>query len=129
LSGSFAGTFYVDEMTLVSAGSAPETAVLEKAEALPRAPDLEQNYPNPFNSNTVIPFSLPVAGEVELAVFDLTGQQVARLVSGVRQAGTHAVGWDGRDDVGRELASGVYICRLTIGAGKRVEARKLTLLK
>ncbi len=64
------------------------TAVEEhREEALPRGYTLEQNYPNPFNSQTVISFEVARASEVELEVFDLAGQQVATLASGMRRAG------------------------------------------
>lgn len=106
----------------------PITAVLATSE-IPTSFSLEQNYPNPFNSDTLIRFTLPVRTVVELAVFDLVGQQVAMLASGERQAGTCTIQWEGRDDSGRELASGVYFYRLRAGGGKRVEVRKLLLLQ
>jgi len=90
---------------------------------------LDQNYPNPFNRATVTRFALPEAGRVELAVFNLAGQQVTTLVEGARKAGTYTIHWDGRDDGGRQLASGVYLYRLRTGDGKQVETRKLVLMK
>ena len=106
----------------------PSTAVLEDhTAALPQALALSQNYPNPFNSQTVICFALPASGEVELAIYDLAGQRVALLVSGMREAGTYAVNWDGRDDRGQELASGVYLYRLRVG--NKEETRKLALVR
>ena len=97
-------------------------------EALPAAFTLLQNYPNPFNSDTVIRFALPTSEDVELAIFNLTGQKVAIPVEGVREAGTYTVRWDGRDDNGRELASGVYLYRLRTGGKKQMETRKLVLV-
>jgi len=94
---------------------------------LPQTPRLKQNFPNPFNGETVIPFSLPAGGEVELGVYDLAGQQVTTLVRGTRPAGAHAARWDGRDESGRDLASGVYLYRLR--SGGRAETRKLVLLR
>ncbi len=98
-------------MTAVSAPpTPPPTAVLEEyAEGLPQSFALEQNHPNPFNSETVIRFALPEASLVELAVYNLTGQKVATLVRGERPAGMFAVRWDGRDEAGGELASGIYL--------------------
>ncbi len=104
------------------------TAVLEEHEAAaPRACSLAPNYPNPFNSTTVIGFALPTATEVELAVYDLAGQRVALLASGQRAPGTYRLTWDGTDDAGLVLASGVYAYRLT--AGTYQESRKLLLLR
>ena len=61
---------------------------------------------HPFNSETVIEYELPQSGEIQLIVYDVTGQRVARLASGLREAGTYALRWDGRDDAGRQMASG-----------------------
>ncbi|MSR83009.1 MAG: T9SS type A sorting domain-containing protein [Candidatus Latescibacteria bacterium] len=103
------------------------TAVEEHAITLPQALSLAQNYPNPFNSDTVIRFTLPNSGAVELGLYNLAGQRVARLASGMRAAGSYAVNWDGRDEQGEELASGVYLYRLQVGAA--VVTRKLALLR
>ncbi|HOD67680.1 MAG TPA: class II glutamine amidotransferase [candidate division Zixibacteria bacterium] len=95
--------------------------------ALPRAMALEQNYPNPFNASTVIAFELPARAAVRLAVCSALGRHVATLADGVRGAGRHEVRWDGRDDSGKPVASGVYLCRLE-GAG-RSAVRKMIVLK
>ncbi|MEW6754267.1 MAG: CRTAC1 family protein, partial [Candidatus Latescibacterota bacterium] len=99
LAGNFGGTFYLDDIRLVAARpSRPATAVQEAHTApLPRAFSLQPNYPNPFNGSTVIRFSVPERGPVELAVYNLAGQWVATLVRGEREVGTHAVTWEGRD--------------------------------
>jgi hypothetical protein len=68
------------------------------------------NYPNPFNPTTTISYSIPVAGEVKLAVFDITGRKVADLMSRFQQAGSYAVGFDGQ-----ALPSGIYFYRLSVG--------------
>jgi len=129
-SGDFTGSFYIDDLRLVPAKPSPgSTAVVEEHVAgLPLTSTLEQNYPNPFNSGTVIRFALPIREEVDLAVFNLAGQRVAALVDGQREAGTYAVRWDGRDESGRALASGVYLYRLRVGR-QQVETRKLVLVR
>ncbi|MEW6754879.1 MAG: FlgD immunoglobulin-like domain containing protein [Candidatus Latescibacterota bacterium] len=133
LEGNLTGTFYLDDVRLVAARpSRPGTAVLQEHTAvLPQAFGLQPNYRNPFNGSTVIRFRLPASGPVELAVYNLAGQKVATLVRGERQAGTHAVTWEGRDDDGRPLASGVYLCGLRAGGeGNRWEqTRKLVLVR
>ena len=129
-SGDLKGTFYLDGLRLVAGESPPlsPTAVVEGRGAVsPAAFALQQNYPNPFNSNTVMGLTLPAAGDVELAVYNLAGQKVATLVDGPRSGGAYTVRWDGRDDEGRALASGKYMYRLQ--ASDRVEARKLLLLR
>ncbi len=129
--GVLAGTFYLDEIELLpDAVEEPwrVTAVQEVREsALPSAFSLQQNYPNPFNSGTVIRFELPEAGETELVVYNLAGQKAAALVQGMREAGSYTIRWDGRDDGGRSMASGVYFYRLR--SGEKVETRKILLLR
>ena len=108
----------------------PPTAIEDEANAIiPTSFSLAQNFPNPFNSGTVIRINLPQSEVVELAVFNLAGQQVATLVEGRREPGVYSVNWDGRDGEGRELASGVYLYRLRTGDGQQVETRKLVLMK
>ena len=94
---------------------------------LPEGPQLQQNAPNPFNSQTVIPWFLLRDGPARLEVYALTGQRVAVLHEGSHKAGFHLRHWDGRDDQGRPLASGVYLYRLVTSQG--VHTRKLTLLR
>ncbi len=104
------------------------TAVVEvRDEWLPQSFTLSQNYPNPFNPQTTLRFDLPRSEEIDLAVYNLTGQKVATLAHGLREAGAYTLRWDGRDDDGRALASGVYLYRLT--AGDRAATRKLLLLR
>ncbi len=89
---------------------------------LPEKISLAQNYPNPFNPTTIISYELPEAGEVSLDVFDITGRQVATLVNGHIQAGSHQVTFDASN-----LSSGIYIYRLQTGG--TTLTRKLTLIK
>ena len=108
------------------------TGVLaESAGAQPQRFDLKQNFPNPFNSGTVIRFILPEEAtdpmDAELIIYNLAGQKVITLLQGVLQAGEHEVHWDGQDEQGHNLASGVYLYRLQ--AGKEVETRRLLLLR
>ena len=90
-------------------------------------PQLQQNAPNPFNSETVISWFLLRPGPARMEVFTLTGQRVAVLHQGQKKAGVHRVHWDGRDDDGRSLASGVYLYRLI--TNESLQTRKLTLLR
>ncbi|MCR4437899.1 MAG: FlgD immunoglobulin-like domain containing protein [bacterium] len=77
--------------------------------------ELVQNYPNPFNPGTVIEYRLPQASRVTLQVYNLAGVKVASLRDGMESAGRHSVVWDGRDEMGRPVAAGVYMCRLVAG--------------
>ena len=105
-----------------------ETAVETSDQAsVPQAFSLAQNAPNPFNSETVIRFALPQPSQVELAIYNLLGQPVAVLVQGPSAAGSFSVRWDGRDQAGQAVTSGVYLYQLR--AGEYTEVRKLLLLR
>jgi hypothetical protein len=90
---------------------------------------LDQNEPNPFNPTTTIRFRIDEPGHVRLTIFSPNGARVRTLVDGTSapRAGGHEVVWDGRDDSGRLVASGVYFYRLE--AAGAVETHKMTLLK
>ena len=88
---------------------------------------LYANYPNPFNAETQMTYALPEAGAVELAIYNVRGQRVRTLVQGVQAAGRYQIVWDGRNDTGAALASGVYLSRLASTQGVRV--RRLLLIK
>ena len=106
----------------------PETTVdEEKLAELPSGYEIHQNAPNPFNAETTIQYSIPRDGPVRLDIRNLAGQKVASLVDGAETAGDHSASWDGRDERGRDLGSGVYLYSLQ--AGNRIETRKLLLLR
>jgi len=88
---------------------------------------LAQNYPNPFNPNTTISFTLPKASEVRLEIYTSTGQLARKLASGKFASGSHQLVWDGKDDHGRPVTSGVYL--FVLKAGNFVAQRKLVLAK
>ena len=96
--------------------------------ALPRDVQLEANYPNPFNPETTIPLLVPQhAGRVRLVIYNTAGQMVRVLVDQPIGAGRHHVLWDGRDERGRQVGSGVYVYQL-LNAGTAL-TRSMTLLK
>ena len=102
-------------------------AMARESIGLPGDTELQQSWPNPFNSETVISWFLLEPGPARVEVFALTGQRVAVLHEGPLRVGYHRLPWDGRDDAGRPLASGVYLYRLVTREG--VLTRKLTLLR
>ena len=77
---------------------------------------LEQNYPNPFRSVTSIRYHLAESAPVELKIVDLLGRDVVTLVDERQDNGAHVAVWDGRDDLGRSVSSGVFIARLQAGS-------------
>ena len=114
-------------------GPAPPapTAILddEGDETTPETFALGHSFPNPFNADMVIPFTLPFDGSVEIAVFNLAGQQVRIIEQGAKRSGHHTARWDGRDGAGDEAASGVYIIRMIAGEfdqGAQSTARPLS---
>lgn len=100
----------------------PELHVGDVEDQLPGEFKLAQNYPNPFNAGTIIDYQLPVRCDVRVEVFNLVGQKVITLVSGMQKAGRRSVIWEAADN-----PSGIYFYRLT--AGDFTEARKMMLLK
>ncbi len=89
--------------------------------------DLKPNYPNPFNPETRIEYSLEHKGRVSVDVFDGLGRKIRTLESGVLGAGVHEAVWNGRDDSGRPVPSGVYVCR--VRAGAFATSRKMALIR
>jgi len=99
----------------------------ENSTSIPTAFNLSQNYPNPGNPTTTIRFQLPQSRHVVLKIFNILGQQIKTLVDDYREAGTYSVIWDGRDNQGIEMPSGIYL--YVLKAGDKVFTKKLTLLK
>jgi Zn-dependent metalloprotease len=89
--------------------------------------DLSQNYPNPFNPSTTIKYALPKSTPVSMIVYDINGNKVAELVNNNQNAGTYSVTWNGKNDKGNSVASGIYYCK-TI-AGDYVKTNKMILMK
>ena len=96
-------------------------------ELIPMQYALYQNFPNPFNPVTEIQFDVPDVGVLDLVVYNLMGQQVRRLVNGEIQAGYHRVVWDGLNDRGETVSTGVYIYSLTSPSFHNT--KKMVLLK
>jgi hypothetical protein len=88
---------------------------------------LDQNYPNPFNPTTTIRYGLNQSLDVSLHIFNLLGQEIRSLINQRQEAGHHSVVWDGLDNYGRKVASGVYIFQ--IQAGENVTTRKMVMMK
>jgi len=105
------------------------TGVDEEEEELspPNEFSLSQNYPNPFNLSTQIEFTLPHSGSVSLDIYDILGRKVRTLVSEDLSSGYKSVFWDAKNDVGKDVSSGIYFYQLRIGDFS--EAKKMLLLK
>jgi hypothetical protein len=96
-------------------------------ETLPTTYAIAQNYPNPFNPTTTIKYQLPQVSDVQLVIYNVLGQKVRTLVNNRMEAGYHSVVWDGRNELGSSVASGIYIYRFE--AGDFQKTMKLILLK
>lgn len=110
-------------------GDACATTGSELGSAIsPRAFSLEQNFPNPFNPVTSIFFTIPERAKVKLYVCDVSGRIVKTLVDGVqKEPGRHKATWDGRNDDGRMVSSGIYFCKLVVA--DKVAQTKMVILK
>jgi hypothetical protein len=102
-------------------------STIEKQTTLPTRFALHQNYPNPFNATTQIVYELPHPARIQIEIYNVRGQKVAKLYDGEESAGIHRVEWNGKDDYGNDVASGVYFYRLTAPDYK--SEKKMLLMK
>jgi hypothetical protein len=100
---------------------------LKESESTPESFSLSQNYPNPFNPETSIRYALPQDAKVRLVIYNVLGQKVNTLVDEHQPAGYRTVWWDGKDEGGSQVASGVYFYRLE--ADKFSEVKKMLMVK
>jgi len=112
---------------LAAGGDEEEEADTTTSAAVPEKYELSQNFPNPFNPSTTIRFSLPQGGPVSLKIYNIRGQLVRTLVDGFTEAGRHQAVWNGTDEAGTKVASGVYFCRFS--ANGFVEVKKMALVR
>ncbi|MCK4858347.1 MAG: T9SS type A sorting domain-containing protein [candidate division Zixibacteria bacterium] len=105
----------------------PLDVTTETEVPLPRDFALSQNYPNPFNPTTVIRYALPRRSQVRICIYNILGQSVRNLVDTEQSAGFKLIHWDGCDDFGNEVGSGVYFYRME--TEDFVKSRKMVLLK
>lgn len=94
---------------------------------LPTRYVLEQNYPNPFNPSTTIGYHVPTTGALSLKIFDLLGREIRTLVNDFSNAGSFTITWDGTDNAGGRVPSGVYFC--TLRAEGIAQTRKMVLIQ
>ena len=92
------------------------TTALGEDELLPKDYSLHQNYPNPFNPTTTISYDLPEQSTISLTVFDVRGQEVTTLEQSEKHPGNYELQWNGLDNYGNPVSTGMYFCRLQAGA-------------
>ncbi len=115
------------ELTYAGNGSRISLGSLSASDLLPNSYSMSQNYPNPFNPSTTISFNLPNTGQVQLSIYNVLGQKVTTLVNGQYTAGTHEVTWNGTDDSGSPVGSGIYFYRIT--SSDFDQTKKMILMK
>jgi serine protease AprX len=118
--------WYIDDIRV----NFSPTSVEEEPASVPTQFSLHQNYPNPFNPSTSIRYTVDsrqTSAPITLKVYNIRGQLVRVLVDGEVEPGNYQVVWDGRNDKGEDVSSGIYLYRLA--AGERVSTRKMLLLK
>ncbi len=98
-----------------------------RSSILPSDYSLEQNFPNPFNPSTTIRYSIPRAGHVTIFIYNINAQLIKTLVNDSKPAGRFTVTWDGTNNLGSKVSSGVYFCRLQ--SNNFVDVKKMILLK
>ena len=98
-----------------------------KVKNIPLTYKLDNNYPNPFNPTTTIKYGIPVSNDVKISIFNSIGQQIRTLVDQVQSAGTYEAIWDGRNDAGQVVPSGMYFYKMQ--SSRFVEMRKMILMK
>ena len=106
---------------------ATSTVGIDNDVNVPKEFALKQNYPNPFNPTTDISFTIGQTSDINLTIYNLLGQKVRVLENASRQAGTHTLRWDGRDQMGQDVSTGVYLYTLTNGT--KSITKKMALMK
>jgi hypothetical protein len=89
--------------------------------------NLLQNYPNPFNASTILTYEIEKGEKLTLKIYDILGREVRSLVNGLQRPGVYRVIWDGKNNQGREVSSGIYLYQLRVGHYK--QTKKLVLIK
>ncbi len=94
---------------------------VKPANGLPTTFELEQNYPNPFSSSTAIPYQLNTQSNTRVTIYDVLGREIRSFNLGLQSAGAYGVVWDGKNDLGRIVAPGVYFYRLQAEGAAQVK--------
>ena len=122
---NWSGTIWFDDLKIGDLADLTPQSVDNQPH--PQAFALSQNYPNPFNPSTVIDFALPVQGDVYAAVYDVSGRLVRTLLEERREAGRYQLLWDGQNQTGLDVPSGVYVYRISFE--NRILSRKMILMR
>lgn len=116
-----------EESSFVLLVGSPDFVDQKQSEVIPEQVKLLPNYPNPFHGQTTVSYALPEQSEVRLVIYDILGREVRTLVNKQQRAGLHSIQWDGRNNAGQPVASGLYLSRLVVG--EKTQVNKMTLVK
>jgi ligand-binding sensor domain-containing protein len=121
------GSLWFGTESGVSRYSEGSVLVDDENSNIPKALSIRGSFPNPFNPQTTIEYVLPQGGFVELSLYNLSGQKIRQLVSNTLSAGMHTVVWDGCDQNGKRVSSGIYFSRLKLGS--QITSGRMVLMK
>ncbi len=129
VNGTYGFRGLIDDIQIYNNGQGKNTAtaVNDKNPSTPLNFELSQNYPNPFNPSTVIRYAIPQAQRVSLIVYDILGRKVKTLVNSFMNAGKYTISWNGTNNYGNHVASGVYLYRLNTNG--LIKTKKMVLLR
>jgi len=125
--GVCGGDSFIDDCGFCVDGATNPDDCLDADNGLPTEFNLAQNYPNPFNPTTSITFDVAEPGSVKILIYDILGNYVNTLTSGFYSQGSYTVNWNGHDDLGQSVASGIYIYQLI--HSDAIITKKMTLLR
>ena len=125
--GYNSSTLYANDMIFSSHFTIDDALAVEDITQIPNNFILKQNYPNPFNPVTQVEFQIPYDVQVKVSVTDITGREIRVLEDSRYNSGTHRVMWNGRDQSGKNVSAGIYLCR--VQAGTQIRTGKMLLLK
>ena len=120
----FTGTVYFDDLEVTKIGSVTDVS---SNEVIPAKFEVFQNFPNPFNPTTTISYSIPTGSFVSLKIYDILGREVKTLVNTEQTPGVYNTVWNGDNNFGNKVASGIYIYRVV--AGSKIQSKKMILMK
>ncbi len=123
--GRFQGTVYCDKLEIKKKTSG--TVGVKDEKGLPVSYELLQNFPNPFNPSTTINYSVPQHSDVSLVIYNILGSKIRTLVNNSQAQGNYSVVWNGKDDFGNSVSSGIYFYALK--AGDISFVKKMILMK
>ena len=119
--------YAIDEIQKIDFSGITNIEDAKKIEHVIKSFKLLQNYPNPFNPGTTIEYQIPAEGDVQINIFSITGQLVRTFKNAHAAQGAYAITWDGKNDTGQSVASGLYIYRVSYA--NSVISKKMLFVK